>query len=127
MKQIGPLLFIFAILTCTTLFADILSVDFNNVHGTVFVRPDSQTDESYKPVKRKDRLSVGDRVLVKNDSGVVLNFSNRGTMVLKGESVAVLTQSIDNEIKYNLLSGDIWLSLKNISYNGFVGIEMSQS
>ncbi|NLV93029.1 MAG: hypothetical protein GX031_00580 [Candidatus Riflebacteria bacterium] len=127
MKQIGPLLFIFAILTCTTLFADNLSVDFNNVHGTVFVRPDSQTDESYKPVKRKDRLSVGDRVLVKNDSGVVLNFSNRGTMVLKGESVAVLTQSIDNEIKYNLLSGDIWLSLKNISYNGFVGIEMSQS
>lgn len=129
MKQIS-LLLIITIITLAgvnVLYANEGDFSFVSVVGVANVRPDSATDDAFKRIKAKDTLEVGQRVRLEPYTGAILDLAKGGTLVIKEETVAVLTNRIPTETKFNLLTGDLWLALKDSRRLGTFEIEMSQS
>jgi hypothetical protein len=130
MKKISLLLIILIITLAgvsNALYANEASFSFISVVGVGNMRPDSATDDAFKRIKAKDSLEVGQRVRLEPYSGAILDLAQGGTLVIKEETVAVLTNRIPTETKLNLLTGDLWLALKDSRCLGTFEIEMSQS
>lgn len=101
-------------------------VGFSDLFGEVYIRPPDDPDDYY-PADLGVVLPVGTIIETRDNSGAILSLRDMTTFVVRPNSRITIGGQSDDENKFYLLVGHVWVNIQQMARDGSMDIEMSQA